>query len=285
MLWLDGNRIEGTSTQFDLRDRGLLLGDGVFDTSLVINGKVVFAREHMDRLAGSCAAFDIPFDRASVEATASEAAKEIGTGTLRITVTRGPAPRQIVPPSQATPYVIVSAQAGVPNTMWRPIRLSRTEIRRNETSPTSHHKCIAYLDSIIALDRAARNNADEVIFQNTTGRIACCATGNLFIISGDTLKTPPLADGCLAGIIRGKILDFASAAGLTAMEDHLDIYDLTRADGIFMTNSLRLISPVVAVGTKRDSTMNTDVIRVLAKFLSTRIQEHHGICPRIEIGI
>ena len=92
MFWLDGQRLTDSTVPFDLRDRGLLLGDGVFDTSLVLNGVVVFADRHWDRLAASCAAFGIPFDRDAVVATLDMAAAEVGTGALRVTVTRGAGP-------------------------------------------------------------------------------------------------------------------------------------------------------------------------------------------------
>ena len=61
MLWLDGERLDGTCAPFDLRDRGLMLGDGVFDTAMVAGGQVIFGAAHLERLAGSCRSFGIPF--------------------------------------------------------------------------------------------------------------------------------------------------------------------------------------------------------------------------------
>ena len=284
MLWLDGYRLEGTVAPFDLRDRGLLLGDGVFDTALALNGRVVLGGRHMDRLAGSCAALGIPFDPAAAGATLSEAAEEIGTGAVRITVTRGPGPRGLAPPPDPEPRLLVSAQAGPPAALWRPVGAVLSTIRRNETSPTSRHKCLGYLDAVLALRTAAGEGADEALFLNTSGNLACCATGNLFVIAGETLKTPPLTDGVLAGVLRAEILDLAPIAGLTPVEVSLTPSELASADAVFMTNSLRLIAPIVTLDAAPLAMLRLRSVARLARVLIGRIQQSHGPCPSLEKG-
>ena len=100
---------------------------------------------------------------------------------------------------------------------------------------------------IVALDTASKQGADDVLFQNTTGHAVCCATGNLFVLHGETLKTPPIADGVLPGIVRKIILDLAPAVRLLPVEASLELADLATADAVFTTNSLRLITPITAL--------------------------------------
>lgn len=251
MLWLDGTELSGTVAPFDLRDRGLMLGDGLFDTSLVVNGRMVWADAHLDRLAAGCTQLGIPFDRAAVESTAATASARLGRGALRITVTRGVAPRGLIPPDDCVPHVIVAAYPGLPATMFCPVALGTTAIRRNEHSPLSRIKALSYLDAVLATREVWGNGAEEALFLNTAGRVACCATGNLFIILGNTLVTPPLADGVLAGVSRAAVIRIAHGLGWQVNEQGLSPEEILCAGMVFVTNSLRLISVVSSIDGKR----------------------------------
>lgn len=247
MLWFDGQRVDGTVVPFDLRDRGLLLGDGIFDTALVLNGQIVFGAAHLDRLAAGCATLGIPFDHAKAEVTWRQAASDIGVGSIRMTVTAGPGPRGLMPPADPRPGIIVSGATGDPVHAFRPIRLVSTAIRRNETAPSARLKSLGYLDAIQAMREAKDQGGDDALFLNTQGRVACAGTGNLFMVAGQRLITPPLEDGVLDGITRGILLNLAEVAGLAAIEESFLPQDILSADGFFMTNSLRLVAQVTAI--------------------------------------
>lgn len=247
MQWLNGRPLDGDIAPFDLRDRGLLLGDGVFDTLMVASGRPVFAPAHLSRLEASCRALAIPFDRCALEATMMDAARQTGTGALRSTLTRGPAPRGLALPKDPAPTVLTQATPGPLSAAWQPLRLITTDIRRNETSPMAGHKGLSYLDAIWALRQAQAAHADEALFLNTMGRVACCATGNLFMIKDNHLITPPLSDGMLAGIIRAQLLSLGQGLFDGVSERPVAPCDLHSAQALFMTNSLRLIAPITAL--------------------------------------
>jgi branched-chain amino acid aminotransferase len=78
--------------------------------------------------------------------------------------------------------------------------------------------------------------------------VACAGTGNVCVMAGRTLITPPLADGVLPGIVRGQLLALAPAHGLPVEERSVTRDDLRTAEAVFVTNSLRLLAPVTAVG-------------------------------------
>ena len=229
-------------------------------TSLAINGTVVFADRHIARLAGACEALGIPFARAQIARLLEMAAAEVSTGALRLTVTRGTGPRGLRPPAEPIPRTILAAWPGSPKAAWRSVAAVTASIRRNETSPTSRHKCLGYLDAVLAVSAAAEAGAEEALFLNTSGRVACAATGNLFALNGTTLKTPPPEEGALAGAVRAEVLALANEVGLTPVEAPLAPDELIAADAVFTTSSLRLIAPVVvldgaplaAAGLRRD---------------------------------
>lgn len=270
MQWLNGEPQIGTIAPFDLRDRGLLLGDGVFDTVMVAQGRAVFAEAHLARLAASCAAFDIPFDARVAQATLGNAARKIVTGSVRTTITRGPAPRGLDLPDACAPVILTQAHAGPLSAAWRPLRAIETPIRRNETSPLAGHKCLSYMDAIWAMRQAKAAGADEAIFANTQGHVASCATGNIFVILKDTLRTPPLSDGILPGVVRAQLLDLGRALFRDVEEASLTPDILHSAQAVFMTNSLRLIAPITSLN-GRALALNTPLLAELAQALYDRV--------------
>jgi branched-chain amino acid aminotransferase len=132
---------------------------------------------------------------------------------------------------------------------------------------------------VLAVSAAAAAGAEEALFLNTSGRVACAATGNLFALNGTTLKTPPPEEGALAGAVRAEVLALANEVGLTPAEAPLTRDELTAADAVFTTSSLRLIAPIVALDGEKLATAGLVEIGRLARALSTRIQHRHGPCP------
>lgn len=252
MLWRDGAVRAGTTAALDHCDRGLTLGDGLFDTALAIGGRVAFETAHVARLVASAAALGIPADperiREALRALAEEGAQTGERLAIRTTLTRGTGPRGLRPPDDPHPTLFASAAPSPGHAAFAPLRLRPTVIARNETSPTARLKTLGYLDAVLAAREAADHGFDDALFRNTRGRVACAGSGNLFCILGGRIVTPPLRDGVLAGIVRAEVLRLAGACGLIAEEGSLSLPDLLGAEAVFLTNSLRLLAPVAAVG-------------------------------------
>ncbi|SMC65163.1 branched-chain amino acid aminotransferase [Fulvimarina manganoxydans] len=246
-VWLDDRLVEADDAAIAPTDRGFTLGDGVFDTALVVNSRVFRQEAHLDRLAASCEALSLPIARTRLEAAYAALAQEIGAGSIRLTVTRGTGARGLAFPDDPRPTLFGSASPLATSLFFKPLRLTLAAIRRNETSLTARHKTLSYLDAIIETDRAKRVGADEPLFLNTQGRIACSALANVFRIDGNRLITPPLSDGVLNGIMRGWVLDNAPASGFAVFEESLDRAAAWNAHYI-LTNSLRLLAPAAIGG-------------------------------------
>ena len=245
-IWLDG-RFVAAENSIAADDRGLLLADGVFDTALVLGGKVFRADDHIDRLMEAASTLEIPASRRDIAGAMAALASRRGNGSIRLTLTRGPGPRGLGFPPHPRPTLFGSSAPLASKAMFAPLRLALSPIRRNETSPASRLKTLAYLDAVLAQRAAQREGADEALFLNTVGRVACTALANVFLVSGDELATPPLEDGAMDGITRRWVLAHAAGCGLTACERPLALDDLMRGS-MFLTNSLRLISPATLAG-------------------------------------
>lgn len=242
MFWFDGALREQSIVPFDLTDRGLTLGDGIFDTSLARNGRIFRRKSHIDRMADAAEILGIPFDETVAARALDALAESVVDGAVRLTLTRGPGPRGLLFPKQPKPVFFgVATELGRP--LFPVLKLGTTAIRRNETSPGSRIKAIPYLDSVIALEQAASKGADEVLFENTHSRVACLASANIFAVFGRQLVTPPLSDGALAGTTRAFVLSKAHGLHYDVAERSLPLEKFSRADALFATSSLRLIAP------------------------------------------
>lgn len=249
MLRLNGAPVDGAAAPFDLADRGLTLGDGLFETIAVFGGRPAALGAHLDRLSAAAAEIRLPVDRAFCEAEVKALAADAGEGDciVRLTVTRGAGARGLAIPDDGAATVIAASSPYPAAMRFTPIRLATVSVRRNPTSFASCAKTLSYLDGVLAFDEAKRAGADDALMLNTAGRVASTAMANLFAVIGDELVTPPVSEGVLPGIVRGMVLAMAPDMGLKPFERPLTGRELMNADAAFATNSVRLIMAVTAI--------------------------------------
>lgn len=227
-------------------DRGLTLGDGVFDTMLAVDGAPQDATAHFGRLTQNAAVLNINFSL-DFEATAQELLKqngfEKGRFAIRTTVTRGAGARGLVPPENPVSTIIMRVSPA-PEKAAEPIKtIIAQSVRRNDCSPLSRVKSLNYGDNLLALMEAKRRGADDAILLNTKGDVCCASAANLFIIEGENFITPPLQDGVLDGITRGNLIRSENAR-----EESITPTRLLNADSVFLTNSIQGIRMVWQIG-------------------------------------
>lgn len=280
MPWLDGTLHPPGLVPFDLADRGLLLGDGVFDTSLVLGGKMVWRAAHVARLVASCQVLGFAVDPARIEAAIDGVLEAAGNASLRITATRGAGPRGIAPPKDPKPTIFATVAPLRTAALFAPVALHVTAIRRNETSPAAHVKSLAYIDAVLAMREAMAAGCDDALFFNTHGRVACTAIGNVLALIGDQLVTPSLGDGIIAGITRGIILRTCDDLGLEPVERAVLQADLDRADAVVVTNSLRLVAPVSSIGRTHLGSSASRRTQALVAHVAALVRAETGVDPR-----
>ena len=231
-----------------LDDRGLLLGDGLFETILWSEGQLEHLDAHAKRLARGCKALGLPPpDPDALETAALDAVDAAGLhadrAAVRLTWTAGSGGRGLDRPELPAPRLFASAAASpAPST---PARLATVAVRRNEGSPASRHKTLNYLDNVLARREARTSGADEALMFNNRGEVAGGAAANLFWFEGDTLLTPALECGVLDGVMRGLVIDRAARLGIAVHE--VTATDLEGATGVFLTNSLIGVRPVHSI--------------------------------------
>ena len=220
-------------------DRGFLLGDGLFETLLAIDGELQALAAHLDRLDRGCAVLGLPApDRAKAVELMRQALVEQGPGraAVRLTLSAGSGGRGLDRPASVTPRLVAGAAASA-----RPVgpaRLVTSSVRRNAESPASRLKTLAYLDNVLARREALGGGADEALMLNTRGEVACGAAANIFWLREGRLFTPALTCGVLDGIVRAAVIEAAARIGVEVLEVAAGPGELAGAEAVFLTNSL-----------------------------------------------
>ena len=225
-----------------MRDHGLLVGDGVFESVRITAGQAFAVGRHLARLGRSAAALGLELPRTGElreAVSAVLAATGIVEGRLRITATSGPGGFSSAR-SRGPATVVVAAEESPP---WSPhVAVITVPWPRNERGAVAGVKTISYAENVLALQRAHAAGAGEAVFANTRGEL-CEGTGtNVFLVLEDDLLTPPLSSGCLAGVTRDLALEITDAR-----EETVPLAALAGAREAFLTSTTRNVHPISAV--------------------------------------
>lgn len=105
---------------------------------------------------------------------------------------------------------------------------------------------------------ARENQLDDAIILNAHGRICDSCIANVFLMSKNSLFTPAIAEGCVEGIYRDRLINELMRNNMKVEETALTETMLLEADEIFLTNCIRGIIPVAWAEGKEFSTDRTE---------------------------
>ena len=256
---INGVICDASEAKIPVNDHGFLYGDGVFEGLRFYNGRILKLRTHLKRLADSAKALGIslPMSAGKLEQALLEIVEaSIHTdGYLRLIVTRGVGPLGIDPNHCETGCVVIIAdQLKMVSQEARDkgAQLIIASTRRLAGDQLdSRIKSLNYLNQIMAKMEANVAGADEAVVLNQSGFVAEGTADNIFIVTGDTLETPPVTDGALDGITRGLVLEIAKALSIPVRERSLTTYDLYIADECFLTGTGAELIPVREIASRQ----------------------------------
>jgi branched-chain amino acid aminotransferase len=237
-------------------DRALLLGDGLFETVLVVGGRAARLSAHLARLARSAERFAIPLPD-SLAATLAAAVPALcdrerrpARGVLRVTVSRG-AGRGLAVPA-GPPGLVVSfsplpaAPAGEPAPPASAVILDAPRV--DPRDPLAGHKVVSAMHRVEARRAANAAGADVALLTTVDGDVCEADAANLFVVLDGVVVTPPLDRGVLPGITRRACLDALARAGRPSAERRLARNEIAGASESFLTSSLGGVRPLRRVG-------------------------------------
>jgi branched-subunit amino acid aminotransferase/4-amino-4-deoxychorismate lyase len=241
LSWWNGRLVPAAEVRIDPGDAGFLLGDGLFETLRADAGRPRDVAAHLDRLLAGLDRIGIglPEDRETLAGAVADVAETTSrpTARLRITITRGSRggageTTRLITAARYEPPAADLYRRGV-----AALLLPQPWI--DSRSPLAGLKSLSYQANRLALRRAEAAGAFEALLLNQHGRLAEGARTNVILALPDGLFTPPLADGCLPGTVRRRLLELGAVA-----ERSLAPADLHAARGMLLTNSLIGVLPV-----------------------------------------
>ncbi len=244
-LWLGG-------------DRGLLLGDGLFETVLVVDGVPRFLDRHLARLAASAARLRLRFpdDLGATIVDVLPALREHegdpSRAVLRVTLTRGHG-RGLDPPMEGWTLVLGfgalprhdASLPAEPATAWF-VEWPRIDPR----DPLAGHKVISSMPRVHARITARNTGADVALLTTVDGDLCEADAANVFAVIDGIVVTPSLDRGVLPGITRARCLEALAREGRPAMERRVEPGEMDEASEVFLTSSLDGVRPLRAIGTR-----------------------------------
>jgi 4-amino-4-deoxychorismate lyase len=226
-------------------DEALLRGRAVFETLRVYGGRPFRLAEHLSRMHGSAGRLGIAFPD-GFENLAAQALSAAGEpdAVLRLYLTPG---REGA--DAPVPLALVSSlPADLEERRSRGISLiSLLGVRAEAPWLLGGVKSTSYAVNMAAEAEARGRGADDAVFVRDDGVVLEGPVTNVWWRRGETLFTPSLELGVLAGVTRDAVLEAAPEAGYETVEGGFPLAELLAADEVFTSSSVREVMPVVAV--------------------------------------
>lgn len=234
-------------------DRGLLYGDGLFETIAIVDGKTLLLEEHLNRLIKGCERLSIPlhppelkdeishFLRTCVQEEASDKA------ILKLIITRGCGSRG---------YDITTANEPVRILQWHEfpdypenfskqgvgVFLCKTPLAKNPVLAGLKH--LSRLEQVLARAEWKSPDFQEGLMFNTDDLLIEGTMTNVFLVINNKLLTPLMDECGVDGVMRNYILNLAKQLKIDCGIEHISRESLKQADEVFLTNSIIGIWPV-----------------------------------------
>jgi branched-subunit amino acid aminotransferase/4-amino-4-deoxychorismate lyase len=282
----NGRIVDEDQALVPFMDRGVLFGDGLFETIRLYQGKPFRLGMHLARFHEGCGTLGfsrLPEDR-DIELAISELYRlnvGSGDGYCRLTLIGGAydGDKTLARPGVPNSLIAVTPLEPYPSRFYEAgMRMIVSGVRRNEGSPLSRLKSTNYLNSLIAKQEAAARGADDAVMLNNKDVLTEGTASNLFFVTDAIVKTPDLECGLLPGITREVVLELCGSLGLPKETGFYALEDLLGADEAFITVST---GEVVPIGVVEGSTIGGSCPGPITRMLS----EAYGQLVRKELGL
>lgn len=257
LVFLNGKFVPEQEAVVSVFDRSFLYGDGLFETMRVFNGKPFRWEQHLERLrrGAEFLKIKIPFVGIALGKFAAEliSKNQMPDSLLRLTLSRGVGIRGYSPKGADNPSLVMSLHpaprpafghslpsdgrgtGGEGGLMRWKLVTSSFHLPANE--PLAQFKTCNKLPQVLARAEADSAGADEALLLNTDGCVVEGASSNLFWMEGESVCTPPLASGILAGVTRFAVLELCEKLRVATHQKNIRPEKLRETGGVFVSLS------------------------------------------------
>jgi branched-chain amino acid aminotransferase len=252
MINFNGNLVS-QDTNILTNNRAFLYGDAVFETVKILNSKILFLEDHYFRLMASMRVvrMEIPMNF-TMEYMEEQILSLVNNKSLgkssraRITVFRNDGGYYL--PTDNTVTYLIDAEA-LENSLYSfEKEIYEVDLYKDfyvTKQLLSSIKTTNKILNVTASIYAHENGLDNCLLLNDGKNVVEALQGNVFMLKGNKLVTPPVSEGCLNGVMRKQILALAKKMdSLEVVEEVISPFDLQKADEMFITNVIKGIQPI-----------------------------------------
>lgn len=276
-MWFiyNGKFFKENEAVIGVTNRGIRYGDGLFETMKMLDGNIMFVNEHFARLWKGLQTlqFDIPKhftpEKLTEEIIALSTKNQLAKAArLRLTIVRGNG--GLYDPTNHQPNYIIET--------W-PLPESSNKLNNNglvlgifddvkkSCDVLSNIKHNNYLPYVMAALHAKKQKWNDAVVLNTNEHICETTIANIFMVKDGSIFTPALNEGCVAGIIRQKLIIFLKNNNYTINQTTITAEALLNAEEVFITNSINNMRWVQYVNNKQYTNLLTQ--KIYSEFLPT----------------
>lgn len=248
MINYNGTLYSESDLQLSHTNRAFKYGDGIFETIKIQHNKVVFWEDHYFRLMASMRMLrmKIPmeFTLEFLENEILKTAKHVEANFIRVRLNVFRKDGGLYTPStNEIDYLLEVAEiTSVPKQVYK---VDLYKDFYNYSGLLSTVKTTNRMLNTLAGVFAKENDFDNCVLLNEHKNVVEVLNGNIFIIKDNVIKTPPVSDGCIKGIIRKKLIEIIQKhPDYTLEEVSISPFEIQKADEVFITNAIIGIQPV-----------------------------------------
>ncbi|WP_298485509.1 aminotransferase class IV [uncultured Maribacter sp.] len=264
MVNFNGEIIEDDVLFLNQENRGLRYGDALFETIRLVNNEVLLWEEHYLRLMASMRIIRMEIPMEFTLEYLEEQIKKLAVqnkcndqARVRLTIYRNSGGLYL-PKTNTVSFVIETSPLDTPyyilNTEKYEVELFKDFYVNADmlSNLKTNNRILNVVGSVFAKE----NDYDNCLLINNSKNVVEGLNGNVFLVKGNIIKTPPLQDGCVNGIIRKQLISILKKLeGYTIEETSISTFELQKADELFFTNSIKGIKPVTKYRKKQYTTV------------------------------
>tara|TARA_R110000751_G_scaffold7805_2_gene31472 strand:- start:45347 stop:46189 length:843 start_codon:yes stop_codon:yes gene_type:complete len=272
-------KIQENNLVISNNNRGYSYGDGLFETIKAVHGKLLFFEDHYFRLMASMRIMrmQIPMDFTmefiEEQIINTLKANDLNTQSARVKIQVDRVEGGLYLPENNTINFVISVkkidsdfyllnEENYEVDLFKDHYLSPSLL----TTLKSNNKALNVIGSIYAKE----NRLDNCLLINTNKSVVEALNGNLFLVKGNTIKTAPLSDGCLKGVLRKQLIDIIKLLpDYTIEEISISPFELQKADELFLTNVIQGIQPITKY---RKKVFKNDTTKMLLQKLNVKVR-------------
>ncbi|MCB0531793.1 MAG: aminotransferase class IV [Saprospiraceae bacterium] len=243
--------------------RAVNYGDGLFETIRVFNGQIPLFERHWQRLSKNCQILGLLFPADWNARFFLDAILKIAAANARVRLSVWRAPGGLYRPAEDRANFLIEA-ALLEQTCfeWHPkgITVGIANGLRLPMDSVANCKTMNALRYVLAARQAGEQGWDDALLLNSSERICEASSSNVFWWKDSVLHTIPLAEGCVAGVMRQFLLDLAASVGYVVQEKPATFAILEQSDEIFLTNAIRGIVPIRNFAKKLKGSAKTHIL-------------------------